>query len=199
MHDGFLWVCGSHCRVRQKPKPSPGDMPGVQRVVHKLRARPSRHLLGRVRLSDDGGGLVGKGEHLPFEKQGTLCGYLADSTFLGPFLQLPSKENGLDIEGLALTDRGTVLLGLRGPLVDSFAVVVELAFPKKLSLKGATPISRQPPHSRRRSISKCRTRSISFPRFGAARLSRRRSPPRGARRALPKASRDTGDKSRGSR
>jgi hypothetical protein len=199
MHDGFLWVCGSHCRVRQKPKPSPGDMPGVQRVVHKLRARPSRHLLGRVRLSDDGGGLVGKGEHLPFEKQGTLCGYLADSTFLGPFLQLPSKENGLDIEGLALTDRGTVLLGLRGPLVDSFAVVVEVAFPKKLSLKGATPISRQPPHSRRRSISKCRTRSISFPRFGAARLSRRRSPPRGARRALPKASRDTGDKSRGSR
>jgi len=139
MHDGFLWVCGSHCRVRQKPKPSPGDMPGVQRVVHKLRARPSRHLLGRVRLSDDGGGLVGKGEHLPFEKQGTLCGYLADSTFLGPFLQLPSKENGLDIEGLALTDRGTVLLGLRGPLVDSFAVVVELAFPKKLSLKGGNP------------------------------------------------------------
>jgi hypothetical protein len=140
VHENYLWICGSHCRVRQKPKPMPGDMPGVQRVVHKLRARPSRHLLGRVRLSDDGGGLVGKGEHLPFEKQGTLCRHLADSKFLGPFLQLPSKENGLDIEGLALTARDTVLLGLRGPLVDSFAVVVELAFPGKLSLKGAKTV-----------------------------------------------------------
>ena len=44
---------------------------------------------------------------------------------LGPFVGLPSKENGLDIEGLAV--RGdTVLLGLRGPVIRGYALVVRL-------------------------------------------------------------------------
>lgn len=136
VHAGYLWICGSHCLVRKKPKSLPGDTAATRRLVHKFRERPSRHLLGRVRLKDEGGALAKKGEALPFGKEG-LCTYLANSKFLRPFLKLPSKENGVDIEGVAVTGPNTVLLGLRGPLVDSFAVVVELAFPKKLALKDA--------------------------------------------------------------
>ena len=38
---------------------------------------------------------------------------------------LPSKENGLDIEGMTLLSH-SVLLGLRGPVIDSHAVIVSL-------------------------------------------------------------------------
>jgi hypothetical protein len=44
---------------------------------------------------------------------------------LAPYLELPSKENGLDIEGLAVSgDR--LLLGLRGPVLRGWAVVLDL-------------------------------------------------------------------------
>jgi Protein of unknown function (DUF3616) len=140
IHDGYLWICGSHCHVRRKAKAKLGDRGGVRRVSPKLRDRPSRHLLGRVRLDGDGGRLAKRGENLPFGRRG-LSAYLAQDDFLGPFLSLPSKENGLDIEGLAISESGTVLLGLRGPLVDSFAVIVELALPRGLSLKGAEMVT----------------------------------------------------------
>jgi hypothetical protein len=41
-------------------------------------------------------------------------------------MNLPSKENGLDIEGLAV-GADCLMVGLRGPIVDSFAVVMEFA------------------------------------------------------------------------
>jgi len=117
IHDGYLWICGSHCHVRRhvrgKAKAQPGDAPDVRRLSPKLRDRPSRHLLGRVKIEGDGGRLAETGENLPFGRRG-LSAYLADDAFLGPFLSLPSKENGLDIEGLAISESGTVLLGLRG-------------------------------------------------------------------------------------
>ena len=44
---------------------------------------------------------------------------------LGPFLPIPGKDNGLDIEGIAV--RGErVYLGLRGPVLRGWAFVLEL-------------------------------------------------------------------------
>ena len=51
---------------------------------------------------------------------------LSSNSYLGPFIDLPSKENGLDIEGLVVAGK-RVLLGLRGPLMDGIAIVVELS------------------------------------------------------------------------
>jgi hypothetical protein len=60
------------------------------------------------------------------------CGGLADDPHLGPFLHTPSKENGLDVEGLAV--RGNrVWLGLRGPVLRGHAVVLDLELTEKAS------------------------------------------------------------------
>jgi hypothetical protein len=132
-----LWICGSHCRVRTKPKQKPGDSEDVKRVVPHFRTRPSRHLLGRVRLKGDGGAVAKQAVHLPFTKLGSLRELLGQNEFLDPFVRLPSKENGLDIEGLSVSPDNKAFLGLRGPLADSFAIVVEAKFDADLKLAEA--------------------------------------------------------------
>ncbi|WP_352624683.1 DUF3616 domain-containing protein [Mesorhizobium sp. M0578] len=51
---------------------------------------------------------------------------LRTNPFLSAFLDLPSKENGLDFEGMTILPK-QILLGLRGPVIDSHAVIVALA------------------------------------------------------------------------
>ena len=121
-----IWVCGSHCRVRAKPV-------ATGEVNPKTRRRPSRHLLGRLSLHD------GRLAHdpapvsLPFTGGGSLRRHLSSDPHLALFLDLPSKEGGLDIEGLAVRGR-QVLLGLRGPVLDGQAVVVELRVKEGLAI-----------------------------------------------------------------
>ena len=47
---------------------------------------------------------------------------------------MPSKENGLDIEGIAIA-RDHVSLGLRGPILDGFAVIAHLEVDTDLNVK----------------------------------------------------------------
>jgi Protein of unknown function (DUF3616) len=44
-----------------------------------------------------------------------LQGILKGDKILGPFTKIPSKENGTDIEGIAVKDE-TLFLGFRGPV-----------------------------------------------------------------------------------
>jgi hypothetical protein len=118
--DGYLWICGSHCLVRRQVRKT-----GDGRVHARLRARKSRRLLGVAKLTESLDDVERPGAHLPFKGKHSLLSMLARNRFLQPFLDLPSKENGFDIEGLAVTG-SSALLGLRGPLVDSTAIVVEL-------------------------------------------------------------------------
>ncbi|MGO7300224.1 DUF3616 domain-containing protein [Rhizobium ruizarguesonis] len=115
--DGNLWICGSHCRVRKKPEPGMFLSP-------ELKNRKSRRLLARLKLSPSGRHIV-KADWLPFEGPEALRTMLEQDAYLQPFRELPSKESGIDIEGLAA--RGNhVFLGLRGPTIDNYAVLVEL-------------------------------------------------------------------------
>ena len=122
---GVLWLCGSHCRVRRKPR-KPGLLDG------RLRARPSRHLLAAFPLAS-GGAMLASGRALPAVGRGSLRSRLRANAYLAPFLGLPSKENGLDIEGLAVRGR-RLFLGLRGPLVDNIAIVVELGLDDRFAI-----------------------------------------------------------------
>ncbi len=115
--EGGLWLCGSHCNVRKKPKRK-GQLNAV------LRGRPSRHLLASIRVKD-AGARPENAKALPFKGHGSLRRRLADDPYLAPFIDLPSKENGLDVEGFVVHG-GSLYLGLRGPLIDSIAVVVTL-------------------------------------------------------------------------
>ncbi|MGO7205162.1 DUF3616 domain-containing protein [Rhizobium ruizarguesonis] len=58
--------------------------------------------------------------------------------FLSPFRELPTKENGIDIEGLAVIGE-RVFVGLRGPVVGGMAVVAELFIDQNFTLLSARP------------------------------------------------------------
>ncbi len=116
---GRLWLCGSHSRVRRNHK-------DPSKVDARFRARESRCFLGWMALTKDGGTVVGHGTALPFTGPRSLRSVLRRNPYIKPFIELPSKENGLDIEGVCVSDR-QLYLGLRGPVVDSKALAI--AFP----------------------------------------------------------------------
>lgn len=124
--DGHLWICSSHARVRRQAKRDGEVDPGFF-------LRPSQCLFGSVELSNHGGALAKSGQTLPFIGDGSLRSLLAADDYLAPFVALPSKENGLDIEGMVIVD-GRAFFGLRGPLVGGCAVVVEVAVAAGLCL-----------------------------------------------------------------
>ena len=50
---------------------------------------------------------------------------LRDDEHLAPFVPIPGKDNGLDVEGIAVSGE-RVYLGLRGPVLRGWAFVLEL-------------------------------------------------------------------------
>ena len=127
--EGCLWLVGSHTWTRGKPKDDP------PRDLERLRANPNRHVLARLPLiSADGAGpsipvapkSAGVARLRIGKNQGALPKGLRHDAHLGPFLKLPSKENGFDVEGIAV-NAGRVLLGLRGPVLRGIAIVLEVA------------------------------------------------------------------------
>lgn len=133
--DGYLWICGSHSLKRDKPKDDGlADMEDIDWDAN-------RGFLGKVPLLDRGDGVydlvaaiepldgaparaarmvaMKKSRRTPVRKM------LAKDRLIGPFMDHPCKENGFDIEGLAVTG-DTVLLGLRGPVVGGYALIVRM-------------------------------------------------------------------------
>jgi len=111
-----LWICGSHCRVRRKADEGAPPDPRVE-------DRPSRQLLGHLRLAN---GEVVDSTMVPVSGPRSLRARLAREPRIAPFMHLPTKDNGLDIEGIAVF-RGELLVGLRAPVVETTATV--LRFP----------------------------------------------------------------------
>ncbi|MEF2070392.1 DUF3616 domain-containing protein [Consotaella aegiceratis] len=132
--DGYLWICGSHSLKRDDPDDGLDDMADIDWDAN-------RGFLGRVPLLDRGDGvfeLVAAIDRLDGEpareaamlpmtdsKKTPLRKMLAKDPLIGPFVEIPCKENGLDIEGLAAQGQ-TVLLGLRGPVLRGYAFIVRL-------------------------------------------------------------------------
>jgi hypothetical protein len=137
--DGWLWIVGSHSRTRRKPKQgSRLDAKGEAELA-ELKDNPNRFFIGRVPLSrlDAAGERFGVAGHGAPKRKGCKPGMLAmkgrgnalakqlrRDPHLAPFLSLPAKENGLDIEGIAVKD-GHVAVGLRGPVINGWACVLE--------------------------------------------------------------------------
>jgi hypothetical protein len=132
--DGFLWIVGSHSRKRCKPKRDENDHSEALRKMEEIEREPNRYFLGRIPLVEEGPGLFtparSDGERQAAwlklgKKRSALERWLSEDPHLGPFLSVPSKENGFDVEGLAV--RGNrIWLGLRGPVLRGHAVVLDL-------------------------------------------------------------------------
>lgn len=126
---GHLWIVGSHSITRRKLKPGDEATPESLARIAKLKECPNRAFLGRIALTDLGDGRRGLAEHgaMLAIKSGAdaLKRRLADDPVLEPFLAIPAKENGLDIEGIAVAGE-RVTVGLRGPVVGGWACLLDL-------------------------------------------------------------------------
>ncbi|REJ81259.1 MAG: DUF3616 domain-containing protein [Acidobacteria bacterium] len=133
---GYLWITGSHSYKRDDPDEGDTDLSSLDDID----VDPNRGFLGRVPLVDRGDGElepVGRIETLDGVERTAACMKMRDDgrtllrkrlsgdRLLAPFMGLPCKENGFDVEGLAASgDR--LWLGLRGPVIGQRSLLVEV-------------------------------------------------------------------------
>ena len=143
--DGWLWITGSHSRTRPDPEDDGAepDCIDLEKLADLKDTRP-RCILARIPLMydeyghatpvrDDGkrhAGIVRQRE----DHGSKLKRYLAEDPLIGPSCAMAAKEGGLDIEGIAAHGE-RVALGLRGPTVQTYAVLVEPTIKPKKSGK----------------------------------------------------------------
>lgn len=135
--DHYLWFVGSHSLKRKSYRPSESFEENLERL-QTIKREENRYTLGRIPLVD--GNLYQSCPHpdnpkvtltaaqLQRKKAGNaLMHRLHDDRELGAFLaaDIPGKDNGFDIEGIAVIgDR--LLLGLRGPVLRGWSVLLVL-------------------------------------------------------------------------
>lgn len=160
----YLWIAGSHGRKRDKPDLENDDLEAALACLADVDTDDNRYLLARIPLEQDeaSGGLVprrscpdprdpgrtltaarlkGKG------RDSALMRALAKDEHLRRFLRLPGKDNGFDVEGLSAAG-GRLFLGLRGPVLRGWAVVLEMRLeegsrPERLKLARLGPGGRR--------------------------------------------------------
>jgi len=155
VRDSHLWLVGSHSIKRKKVESDDKDDDAkLIKKLSKTEAEGNRYILARIPLIK--GGAAGelelpdpdgdtKGVRLEGDlRRNALTDALRQAEggkgdpHLGKFLDIPGKDNGLDIEGLAVGEE-KVFLGLRGPVLRGWAVVLELSVdtsdPAQLALK----------------------------------------------------------------
>ena len=151
--NGYLWLVGSHSLKRKKPTLKQGTKT-AQKQLSKVSADGNRYLLARIPVVEGEGtytltkDVMQKGKkriaaQLRGNAQGNdLTEALREDKRLGAFLTIPGKDNGFDIEGLAVVGK-RLFLGLRGPVLRGWAVILEIELKtdnKKPSMLRMKPI-----------------------------------------------------------
>ena len=130
----FLWAVGSHSLRRRRIKAKHVGEKALRRLA-TVTAQANRQILVRLPVHDVDGLPTPAREVVldgsphraaAFGSSGRdLRDLLEDDEHLAPFLPIPGKDNGLDVEGIAVSGE-RVYLGLRGPVLRGWAVVLEL-------------------------------------------------------------------------
>ncbi|NBD15053.1 MAG: DUF3616 domain-containing protein [Cyanobacteria bacterium] len=147
--DGYLWLVGSHSLKRNKTK---GKKPkkDIERLS-EIERDHNRFLLARLPVlngelvptyarSNNNEDALTAASLQKVEGHNQLIEALIEDEHLGPLLSigLPSKDNGFDIEGLAVQGH-RIFLGLRGPVLRGWAIILdielEVTAPGVLTLK----------------------------------------------------------------
>jgi len=146
-HDGYyLWLVGSHSLARKKPRKEDPPAKQIKRLA-KVKEDPNRYLLARIPLVAD----PETGEYQLYkscpdpknpdknltaaqlikkEKGNQLLKELSDDVHFKDFMKIPGKDNGFDIEGLAVSEK-KIFLGIRGPVLRGWAAILELEIREK--------------------------------------------------------------------
>lgn len=130
-----LWLLGSHSSVRKrvKDKHSPDEAREALAVVEVSHRRQVLARLSTKALLDPSGNGIGE-QQRPANfgpgggSGGGMLDLLSADPHIGSFISsrpIPGKDNGIDFEGLAVTG-GRVFIGLRGPVLRGWAVIIEL-------------------------------------------------------------------------
>jgi hypothetical protein len=129
----FLWVVGSHSLRRRRIKSHHDGSRALKRLA-RVDGQPNRQILVRLPVTRTDGlptpvpQIVVDGERhraAALGRRDDLRELLRDDEHLAPFVPIPGKDNGLDVEGIAVTGE-RVYLGLRGPVLRGWAFVLEL-------------------------------------------------------------------------
>lgn len=142
---GYLWLVGSHSIKRKNVSVKNSRHDPDEKNIDKLNktdAFGNRFLLARVPIVRDGqtgdSVLAATSPDKALNAAQLPC-TMTDNALtrailesggkpdphLSPWLSLPGKDNGFDIEGIAVSGQ-RVFLGLRGPVLRGWAVVLEL-------------------------------------------------------------------------
>jgi hypothetical protein len=125
--DGYPWLAGSHSLKRKQPNLQDGGEK-ARRQLARVSRDGNRYLLARIPVVHRGGtytlaketteqGKTRTAAQLRGTDEGNdLTEALKGDAHVGPFLAIPGKDNGFDIEGLAAAG-GRLFLGLRGPVL----------------------------------------------------------------------------------
>lgn len=124
-----IYVLGSHSSKRQRLKQKYNYEKNQKRLKQSsIKDEQDRDWLYRVTLKPD----------QSIEKERiSLRSIIQKNDILAPFSQLPSKENGIDIEGIA-AKKDQLFIGFRGPILrNNYVPIMQLTFaqPEKYQLK----------------------------------------------------------------
>lgn len=166
-NDSYLWLVGSHSIKRKKVEKDGTTDKGMKRLA-KTEIKGNRFILARIPLVETGEGanqqlarstadpnnpgrILKAGQLEGDVKSNALVNAIkqaengrGDSHFAN-FLTIPGKDNGFDIEGLAVSgDR--IFIGLRGPVLRGWAGILEVSVnagdPFRLNLRDVGPEGR---------------------------------------------------------
>lgn len=119
-----VWCIGSLSRKRAKVKPSQDLDKALERLTKVTTASGGKrtHSDHAYRLRPR---IVNDRIVVDFVEKTEVRSRLADLELLAPFAELPSKDNGLDAEGLA-RHGDHFMVGLRGPVLRGQALLVRM-------------------------------------------------------------------------
>ncbi|WP_051145043.1 DUF3616 domain-containing protein [Thiomicrorhabdus sp. Kp2] len=104
----YLYALGSHSAKRKKIKSNKTQKENVKRLT-QTSPEPARQQLFRIEL---------KSNAQPKSIQIlSLQKFIENDPILKAFSGIPSKENGIDLEGLAIDQKARLLIGFRGPVL----------------------------------------------------------------------------------
>jgi len=117
----YIYVVGSHSFRRNKARSKKSVKRNRKTFNHgKIKDEPSRDWLHRVEVNQQVQPLA--------TKSISLRDVISDHEALETFSEIPSKENGVDIEGIAVAE-GWVYVGFRGPVFrDNYVPVLKFKF-----------------------------------------------------------------------
>jgi hypothetical protein len=121
-HGEHVYVVGSHSLARKEVKAKETVAENHARLAEAPKNEPSRKRIFRLKLDLEGALVPGSLERITLDK------VFESHPILEPFRRIPSKENGIDIEAIAV-DGDEVLVGFRGPsLRGPYIPVLALTF-----------------------------------------------------------------------